>query len=279
MMEEHSMSRKQTSLYLFFTYGLTYISWTIYAVYINRVDSALNFSDHMGILMLLGLMGPTLGAYLAIAFTREKGGFKSYHQQFRLNFGWRWLTIAIGLPILLGGLGYAVGFTLEPEWMRSTEIRAAYTFIPALFSSIVFGGLEELGWRGVLLPNLLGRLGYYRSTLIVGTAWTLWHIPLFFIPDSGQYGSNFAIYAIELIGYSAILTWLYVRTRSVILAVLFHASFNAISYVGLYAPKAANLPYAVFAILLVIIGLGFVSRLTARPGTIQTEVEEGKAGV
>ncbi|MBD8500968.1 hypothetical protein [Paenibacillus arenosi] len=27
-------------------------------------------------------------------------------------------------------------------------------------------------------------------------------------PDSGQYGSNFAIYALELIGYRAILTWL-----------------------------------------------------------------------
>lgn len=273
------MSRTQISMYLFFTYGLTYISWTVYAVYIHRVDSALNFSDHMGILMLLGLMGPTLGAYLAIAFTGAKGGLKSYHKQFRWNFGWRWLTIAIVLPILLGGIGYAIGFTLEPELMRGNEMRAVYTFIPALLSSIVFGGLEELGWRGLLLPSLLGRFGFYRSTLIVGVAWTLWHIPLFFIPDSGQYGNNFGIYAMELIGYSFILTWLYVRTRSVILAVLFHASFNAISYVGLYAPKGANLPYAVFAILLVVIGLGFVSRLTARPETIQTEVREGSAGV
>lgn len=271
------MSKKQISLYLFFTYGLTYISWSIYAVYIHRVDSALNFSDHMGILMMLGLMGPTLGAYLAIAFAKEKGGLKSYHKQFRWNFGWRWLLAAIGLPVLMGGLGYAIGFALEPELMRSNELRALYTFLPALLSSIVFGGLEELGWRGLLLPNLLPRFGYYRSTLLVGVAWTLWHIPLFFIPDSGQYGNNFAIYAVELIGYSAILTWLYVRTRSVILAVLFHASFNAISYVGLYAPKSSNLSYAVFAILLLIIGLGLVSRLKARPETVQTEANEGRA--
>ncbi|GLC88296.1 type II CAAX endopeptidase family protein [Lysinibacillus piscis] len=270
------MSRKQTSLYLFFTYVLTYVSWSIYAVYIHRVDSALNFSDHMGILMLLGLMGPTLGAYFAIAFTKKKGGFKSYHQQFRWNFGWRWLMVAIGLPVLLGGFGYAIGFVLEPELIRENEMRAFYTFIPALLSSIVFGGLEELGWRGLLLPNLLQRFGYYLSTLLVGVAWTLWHIPLFFIPDSGQYGNNFAIYAIELIGYSAILTWLYVRTRSVILAVLFHASFNAISYVGLYAPKTSNLSYTVFAILLLIIGLYLVSRLAARPESVQTEVEAGK---
>ncbi|WP_051286743.1 type II CAAX endopeptidase family protein [Paenibacillus taiwanensis] len=255
------MSKQRTGLYLLFTYVLTYVSWTIYAIYIHRIDSTLNFSDHMGVLMLLGLMGPTISAYLAIACTKKHGGFKTYHQQFRWNFGWRWLAIAIGLPILLGGLGYIFGFILEPEGMRSYEIRAFYTFLPALFSSIVFGGLEELGWRGLLLPSLLVRLGYYRSTLIVGVAWTLWHIPLFFIPDSGQYGNNFAIYMIELIGYSAILTWLYVRTSSVILAVLFHASFNAISYVGLYAPKASTLSYAVFAIALVIFGFGLVSRL------------------
>lgn len=257
------MISKRTSLYLLFTYGLTYIAWTIYAIYINRADSALNFSDHMGILMLLGLAGPTIGAYLAIACTKSEGGFKIYHRQLRWNFGWRWLLVAIMLPVALGGIGYAVGFALEADQMRSGELRAIYTFIPALFSSIIFGGLEEFGWRGLLLPNLLARLGYYRSTLIVGVAWTLWHIPLFFIPESGQYGVNFAIYAMELMGYSAILTWLYLRTRSVILAVLFHASFNAISYVGLYAPKTYNLPYAIFAILLVIIGFALISRLSA----------------
>ncbi|WP_028595058.1 CPBP family intramembrane glutamic endopeptidase [Paenibacillus assamensis] len=255
------MSNKRILIYILSTFTITYTSWYIYAIYIHQIGGGLNFSDDMGIWMLLGLMGPTVSAYLAIALTRSDGGFKAYHDQFKPHLGWKWPLVALTLPVLLGGIGFLIGFLSNSELASQPTLQSFYTFIPAFFSSIIFGGLEEFGWRGLLLPLLLARFGFYCATLLTGATWILWHIPLFFIPDSGQYGSNFAIYALELIGYSAILTWMYIQTKSVLLAIVFHASFNAVTYIGLYAPKTDLFAYGGYAVVLTTFGFVLIAKL------------------
>jgi membrane protease YdiL (CAAX protease family) len=39
---------------------------------------------------------------------------------------------------------------------------------------------EELGWRGYLLPKLLG-VGRTRALVLVGLIWAAWHMPLMFL--------------------------------------------------------------------------------------------------
>lgn len=48
-----------------------------------------------------------------------------------------------------------------------------------LLMAIVGGGMEELGWRGFLQPEVEKHLPFIPATLIVGIIWTCWHIPLF----------------------------------------------------------------------------------------------------
>lgn len=46
---------------------------------------------------------------------------------------------------------------------------------------------EELGWRGCALDALQTKWGALASSLVVGFFWSVWHVPLFFIPDGGDF--------------------------------------------------------------------------------------------
>lgn len=96
------------------------------------------------------------------------------------------------------------------------------------------GGLEEIGWRGYLLPKLLKKYSDFTSSLIVGSIWSLWHLPLWFVVGTPQQGTNFLPFALTCIASSFILTYIYTETNSIWLCILFHALDNACSYVFKY---------------------------------------------
>ncbi len=51
---------------------------------------------------------------------------------------------------------------------------------------------EELGWRGYALDALQARWSAAASSLVVGLAWSLWHLPLFFIQDETNFYYEFS---------------------------------------------------------------------------------------
>ncbi len=96
---------------------------------------------------------------------------------------------------------------------------------------ILGGGLEEIGWRGFLLPKLLNKYSITKSSIIIGIIWSIWHIPLWFVVGSPQQNINFIPFALSCIASSFVLTFIYIQTNSIWLCILFHALDNACSYV------------------------------------------------
>lgn len=96
---------------------------------------------------------------------------------------------------------------------------------------ILGGGLEEIGWRGFLLPKLLKRYSEFNSTLIISVIWSVWHLPLWFVVGSHQQGTSFIAFALSCVASSFILTFIYTQTHSVWLCILFHALDNACFYI------------------------------------------------
>ena len=89
--------------------------------------------------------------------------------------------------------------------------------------------LEELGWSGYGIDSLRSRFNLFTTSALFGLAWSLWHLPLFFI--NGYYHYNILneniVYAlnffVSVIPMTFITNWLYFKNnRSIIVAIVFH---------------------------------------------------------
>ncbi len=106
-----------------------------------------------------------------------------------------------------------------------------YYVILIIPEMIIGGGLEEIGWRGYLLPQLLEKFSPFISTLILGCIWAIWHLPMWFVIGSHQQDTQFIPFALSCIATSFVMTPLFIKTKSIWLCILLHAIDNACAYV------------------------------------------------
>jgi len=204
-------------------------------------------------LFLIGGIAPTIVAYLAINYSDKD--FRKFNKsvlQIKLN-GW-FYVLSIFLIIGVRYLAISIyGVLYNPIW---SDLSPQFILlIPLTLIMIPLGGLEELGWRGLLLPELAKKLNFLISALIVGVIWAVWHLPLFFIQGLSQYESGFLAFSIQTIGLGFVLAWLYGRTKSVFICVFFHAFQNASSSIGLSCPDDGGY---LNATIWLIIGAGLI---------------------
>lgn len=126
--------------------------------------------------------------------------------------------------------GITVVLTVLAVWLAG-GITAAIGPVVAVFAiNIVFatllgGGQEEFGWRGFALPRLQARYDALTASIVVGVAWALWHAPMFAF---GIYQLSPLPYAVGVVAFSVVLTWLYNSSRGCVPAmVLAHGLYNA----------------------------------------------------
>ncbi|MBQ6806535.1 MAG: CPBP family intramembrane metalloprotease [Lachnospiraceae bacterium] len=103
-----------------------------------------------------------------------------------------------------------------------------YLMVLALPLMIIGGGVEEVGWRGFLQPEMERRLSYPFATIVVAIIWDLWHLPLWIMPSSNHYGDSFIGFSINIFVWSFALAAIYKATKSVLTCVLYHAFINSI---------------------------------------------------
>lgn len=182
---------------------------------------------------------PTVAAMLVHRWSGESG------PAFRWHAGWR--------RTLLGSLACGVlvlgAFVVMPAALLSEDPgRLNWSVLIAASSynwSTLLGGPlgEEPGWRGYALPRLEERFGALRGSLLLGVAWTCWHLPGF-LSDAWPH-PPFSIYLPLMVCHSLSLSFGTNLARfAVIPAILGHALFNSTGtfFSGLFAsePMSAN---------------------------------------
>ena len=99
----------------------------------------------------------------------------------------------------------------------------------ALFlKALIFGGIEEIGWRYVFGPVLQERCNYILSTLITFVAWGIWHFSYFYIEGTVSQVDSVEFLA-GLMTSCFILSALFIKTKSLWICVMTHALFNVFS--------------------------------------------------
>jgi membrane protease YdiL (CAAX protease family) len=114
-----------------------------------------------------------------------------------------------------------------------------YFILNVTLSHIVFliiGGLfalgEELAWRGLLQEYFLRKYGFIYGFLLIGIIWGYWHLPIILMgynfPEHPVLG-GLVLMPLGTIFLSVFLGWLYLRSQSIWMPSLAHASGNLFS--------------------------------------------------
>ncbi len=181
------------------------------------------------------VFGPSIAGLIVIAMTSGKEGMRDVGQRsLRWRVGLRWWAVALFFTGLILLFSIAINtIFLGGDIPSFAFFRQEWYLIPTVFLITMIGGPlgEEFGWRGFALPNLQRKWGPMIASIIIGTVWALWHLPLFFQPDTihAQIGIKFLpVYIIGEIVLATIMTWVYNNTGGSLLVggIILHNADN-----------------------------------------------------
>ncbi len=249
---------KRNSIFLACTFTLTWAAWWLLA-YVTQAQLMLFQSTAGYILLIVGGSAPTIGAYIAVIKTKKAGSLKEFHSRvFKFKVQPWYYAFALLVPVFIGLCGIGIASAVSRQYLMDKTFQPLASFVPAFFIGIFMGGIEEFGWRGVLQPGFSKKLNLFIINIIIGMVWALWHLPLFYIAGSGHEGGSFLFFTLSAVGYSSFLTWLYAKTKSVLLCVIFHASINATASTALSVSIQDTSFYPYYAAFVLIAGLVFI---------------------
>ena len=231
---ESAVMRHPLGSYLLLAFVIAWLFW-IPLAWLLREGAAAPGSPLAVALQTLGVTGPLIAAIVVTGLTRGKTGVRRLLGSLRR---WRvgpwWYTAACLVVPVLTVIGVAVraalgvspavpaGSALATGLAEDGWTGVVFTF-PLVLLWQCFGSplLEEPGWRGFALPHMQRRLPAAWAALVVGAIWALWHLPIYFALEE-----NLALSFALITMHGFFLGWLYINTRSLLIAVLGHASIN-----------------------------------------------------
>jgi membrane protease YdiL (CAAX protease family) len=220
------------------------ITFTISCLFYFLIISAGTLQAGGGLYVLLLMWTPGVAGILTqLIFEHSLKGMGWKPGKFK------YLALAYIIPVLyclvVYGLTWVTGLGTfpSPEFMK--DLSTTYPKLSGQNGLLLFTGImatlgvlssmvsalgEEIGWRGVLVPELAKVMPYTRVSLVSGGIWALWHMPLIFFADYKLpgvpvwYGA--LMFLIMVVGISFVFAWLRLKSGSLWTAALLHASHN-----------------------------------------------------
>jgi len=269
------MNKETRNLNLFFlvTFAAT---WTTYfTIVFNGWDP---YTMPGMAFLLIGGSAPSWVGVLMVLFTYDKEQRRDY---FRRCFSFKqiklpyWMFIVFVFPLIFAliiSLDVLMGGFLPGMTNLKAFIAQPWVIPMALFMSFLSGPWsEEFGWRGYSLDPLLKRFGILRGSAILGFIWGIWHLPLFFMPQTAhaQRGFQFAglwSFVLASIGLAMMMTWVYIRTnRSILSGFMMHLAGNFTG--NLFHPYSDRVEIMRMVIILAV-GLALCILAERKPGRV-----------
>ena len=211
-----------------------------------------------------GVYGPLIAGLVAIWMDGGKEGLSEWWGRItRWRIGGNWYLTAILITFLIVAIPVTI-FGLMGGFAPS-NLPFVY-ILGLLFVQLLTSGFgEEPGWRGFLLPRLKTRLKGDKYIWVLGFIWSFWHWPIVIVRTMSMMQDvtlpqmvitilmSLAGNVMAIIGETHIYVWMYNKTQSVFLSIVFHAFSNLFVFwlsSFLVAPQApaiaiALMPWAV----------------------------------
>ena len=219
------------------------------------------------ILSIMMLM-PALSSILTRLITKEN--FKNMYLKPRFKNNMKYYIIAYFMTnvfIILGAVVYFLIFPndldLNMTTLRQTLANSGVTvdvyviFIAQIVQGVLIGPIiniiftlgEEIGWRGYLLQKLCKEFSTKKAIIISGIIWGIWHAPI--IAMGHNYGTGYAgapylgIFAMIIfcVVVGSYLSYLVIKTKSVIPCGVAHSAINAFAAISLCVYKGVANPF------------------------------------
>ena len=280
--------------YLFIAYGITWLGWIPSLVFSSKQDYLLptidgfvnfiqaGFSDINHIFIALSFQfavyGPLIVALIVIGLVKGKPGIAEWWGRItKLRIGGRWYLNALALALVMAFVPLLLVTLIRLASFDSSGLLALFPFLTLLllWQILTSGFGEEPGWRGFLLPELQARFSGEKYIWLLGLAWAGWHYPftvyhtlasLVEMPVPAMVIAVILALAgntMSIIGMTYIYVWLNNNTKSVFLAILFHAIANVAITVAIASIEGFNplvniiialMPWAVIIVMKKILG-------------------------
>jgi membrane protease YdiL (CAAX protease family) len=194
----------------------------------------------------LGAFGPMVAA---IVVTALEGGRAALRSLLGRIVRWRvapiWYAVAILGPLVLTlaaiALHVALGGQPPSPGLLVGALPTLLLVVVYMIITVALG--EEVGWRGYALPALQARHSALVASLILGVLWALWHLPVFFNPDTHYSNLPFLLFLAYMVAFAVLISWVFNSAGgSVLMAIFFHAVMNASSELWKTIPEYSVKP-------------------------------------
>ena len=255
------VQRNPTASYFIITFV---ISWLGAFILVSpKLFSGQAIPKMDGILMFpLMLIGPVAASFTLTYLTEGKTGIRNFFSRMG-----KWKA-----PLK----SYVIAFIIPPCLILLTlfilQIFVSPLFKPNFFLlgflfGIPAGFFEEIGWTGFAYKKLRLKFTVFKSSLILGLFWGLWHLPVIdFLGAASphkQYLLPFFIAFIAiLVAMRLIMMWIYSKNESLPLVQFMHiVSTGCLVTFGPFniTPAQETLWYAMYAIVLFIAAYSFLN--------------------
>jgi uncharacterized protein len=153
--------------------------------------------------------------------------------------------IPVGYCLVVYGITWLTGLGTFPSTEFVNELAKSYPGLSGPYAVLIFVVImatvgvftslfsalgEEIGWRGVLIPEMAKLMTFPKVSLFSGLIWAGWHMPLILFADYNLPGVPkwyaAIMFVVMVVGISFAFAWLRLKSGSLWTAAILHASHN-----------------------------------------------------
>lgn len=230
-LSEKKINMKIKGLWSFFilTFLLSWLVWLPGVLITNHYIKPSEFVIQLdSILKRIGGVIPSLVALFLIYKEQGNSGIKALISRvFKLRLGYWYFPIFLIIPVPLV-LAHFINTLFGHPFPTTQILSEPWMILPLFLVFLILVAGEEFGWRGFALDKLQTKWSAFTSSIILGSIWAIWHIPMFLSNGFGHHDLQlpFGQLFLTLVLVSILITWLQNNTGSLAPAFILHAFLN-----------------------------------------------------